>query len=157
VHNSSHAVSLPLCQSVRCERWIGPPWFHARPARYSSAGLPPVGAGASSAPGRDDPAVLGDDAPSEVRRVELHAPDGLVHGPQVGQGERRSDERGRDARDLELDANTLDRVAHDLEMVECQVDLSVEQIGDRDQRGGRSIRACLDGADVAQHGQVRDR
>src|SRR6266571_5281691 len=79
------------------------------------------GPGASSAPGRDHPAALRDDGPPEVRGVELHAPDRLVHRPQLGQGERRSDERRCDARDLELDADTLNRIAHDPKMIERQL------------------------------------
>ena len=107
-------------------------------------------AGPRAAPGRDHPAVLGDDAPPEVRGVELHAPDRLVHGPQLGEGERRPDERRRDARDLELDADALDRVAHDLQMVEREVDLAVEHVGDGDQRRRCGVRAADDRADVAE-------
>src|SRR5687768_7662299 len=72
--------------------------------RGPAAGRP----GPRSAPGRDHPTALRDDASPEVRGVELHAPDGLVDRPQLGQGERRSDERSCDARDVELDADTLD-------------------------------------------------
>ena len=68
-------------------------------------------AGPSSAPGRDDPAVLRDDAPPEVRAVEVHAPDGLVRRPQLGQGERRSDECRCDAHEVEVDADGLSREA----------------------------------------------
>src|SRR6266508_4950679 len=65
------------------------------------------------AAGRDHPAVLADEAAAEVRGVELHAPDRLVHRSELGQGEGRADEGRRDARHLELDPDALDRVADD--------------------------------------------
>ena len=46
-------------------------------------------------------------------RVELHAPDRLVHGPELRHGERRAHERGRDSRHLELHPDPLDRVTDD--------------------------------------------
>ncbi len=64
-------------------------------------------AGPSSAPGWDRPTILRDDAPLEVRDVEVHAPDGLVHRPQLGHFERRSDECRCDAREVEVDADGL--------------------------------------------------
>jgi hypothetical protein len=87
----------------------------------------------------------------------VHAPDGFVHGPQLGQSEGRSDECRCDALELELDADTLDRIAHDLKMIERQVDLSVEHVGHRDQRGCCSIRPCHDSPHVAKHREIRDR
>ncbi len=74
-------------------------------------------AGPNSAPGRDRPTVLRDDAPLEVRAFEVHAPDGLVHRPQLGQGERRSYECRCDAREVEIDADGLSRYATRLSFV----------------------------------------
>src|SRR5918996_3780406 len=114
-------------------------------------------AGPSSAPGRDHPTVLRYDAPPEVRGVELNAPDRLVYGSQLGHGERRSHERRCDARDLELDADAVDRVAHDPAVIERQVDLFVEHLGYRDEGGVCCIRARHHGPHVAKHCEVRDR
>ena len=84
-------------------------------------------------------------------------PDGLIHRAQLGQGERCSDERRGDARDLELNADTLDRIAHDPQVIECQYDLSVEHVGHRDQGGCCSIRARHDCPNVADQCEIRDR
>src|SRR5439155_15470253 len=112
---------LPLVGSLCAMDWSavapGPPRAKelCRPAARRAR--------SSSAPGRDDPAVLRDDTAPEVRGVELNAPDRLVHGPQLGQRERRPDECRRDARDLELDPHPFDRVVHDPGVIERQVDL----------------------------------
>ncbi len=126
MNDGSHVLPLLALESM--DRTAVAP----RPSRAIELGGPAARrARLSSAAGRDHPAVLLDDAAPEVRGVELHPPDGLVHRPELGQGERRSHESGRDARDLELDANALDGVAHDLQMVERQVDppLSTSETG----------------------------
>src|SRR5687768_8522310 len=64
--------------------------------------------GSCRSSGGDDPAVLGDEAATEVRGVELDAPDRLVHRAQLGDGEGRADEGGRDPGDLELDPDAID-------------------------------------------------
>ena len=94
------------------------------PGAEELRGLAAGRAGLRAAPGRDHPAVVREEAAAEVRAVELHAPDGLVDGAQLGEGERRADERGRDAPELELDADALDRVAHDRAVVERELDLA---------------------------------
>src|SRR6266516_1974272 len=104
-----------------------------------------------AAPGRNDPPLLGHDPAPEVRSVELHAPDGLVDCAQFSQSERRPDEGRRDARELELPANTLDRVAHDLQVVERQVDLSLQNVGDRDERCGCIVLTAYYCPDIANH------
>lgn len=96
-----------------------------------------AGAGPGAAPCGDNPAflsVLGDDAAAEVGGVELHAPDGLVDRPQLGEGERSADEGGGDAGDLELNAQALHGVVHNAQVVEREFDRSVEYIGARDDR-----------------------
>ena len=148
--DSSHAHFL---SSAR--RWIGPPCFHARrpvELRGPAAGRP----GLRPAPGRDHPAVLGDDAAPEVRGVELHAPDRLVHRAQLGHRERRPDERSRDARDLELDAHALDRISHDAQVVERQLELLVEDVRGRHERSFGCIGPGDERAHVADHREVRD-
>src|SRR5947199_10387841 len=103
-------------------------------APRAATGRPRSGA----APRRNDPTLLGHDSATEVRSVELYTPGGLVDRAQLGQGERGPDERRRDARELELLPNALDRVPHDLQVVECQVDLSLQNVGDGDQRCERN-------------------
>ena len=75
------------------------------------------------APGRNDPAALREASP-EVRAVEVHAPDRLVHAPQLAQRERGADECGRDSAQLEVDPNSLDCVAQDPLVVERQLELA---------------------------------
>src|SRR6476661_3967376 len=77
---------------------------------------------------RNDPTFLGHDSAPEVRSVELDAPYGLVDRAKLGQSERRPNERRRDARELEFAANAVDRVTHDLQVVERQVDLALQDI-----------------------------
>ena len=154
VDNGSHAFTSSLGSLRAVDRSAVAP----RPPCPIELRGPAAGrAGPSSAPGRDHPTVLRDDAAPEVRGVELHAPDRLVHRAQLGQGERRSDERRRDARDLELDADALDRIAHDPQMIERQVDLPVEHVGHRDQGGVCGVRARHDRPHVAKHREIRDR
>ena len=50
--------------------------------------------------------VVGGDASTEVRAVELHAPHRLVHGAQLGERERGADECRREARHLEIGAHS---------------------------------------------------
>ena len=84
------SCSLPLPHGGGSVRRAATP---VRPGRVSGAcRRSRLGLGARS----DYPAVLGDDAAAEVGGVELHAPDGLVHCPQLGHRERRPHERGRD-------------------------------------------------------------
>src|SRR5262245_10251723 len=108
-------------------------------------------------PGRDHPALLRDHAPAEVRRVEAHAPDGLEHQSQLTEREGRLDERRRDARQLEVEPDPLDGVAHDLAVVERQLHLPVEHVRDGDDGGVRRVRPRDDRSHFAQHGAVRDR
>ena len=82
-------------------------------------------------PGRDHSTVVGDDAAPEVRGVEVDVPGALVHGPQLRQRERRSDERPGDARDLELDADALEGIAQDPEMVEGDIQPAAHHIAHR--------------------------
>src|SRR5687768_9843691 len=76
------------------------------------------GAGAGAAAGWHHPPFVGDDTAAEVSGVQLDAPDGFVDGAQLGQRKGGADEGGGDARDFELDADALDRVAHDAPVVE---------------------------------------
>ena len=91
--------------------------------------------------GRDHPALLRDDAATEVRGIELHAPDRLVDRPQLRERERLPDERRRDTAQLQLDSNALDRIADDPEMIERELDLPVQHIRDRHERRHDGIRA----------------
>src|SRR5919108_4732506 len=108
----------------------------------------------SPASGRNHPTVLGDDAPPEIRGVELHAPDSLVHCAELGHRERAAHESRRDSGDLELDANALDGVADDLHVVERQLDETVEHGGHGDEGRVLGVGARDDRADVAQHCDV---
>ena len=101
-------MGLPLC----------PTRATARKAR----GRPPESRDERGA-GRDDPNLLGEDACGEVRSVELDAQIAVVDGAQSAIVKRLSDERGRDAGTLELDADPLDRVAHDLCVVERELEV----------------------------------
>ena len=105
---------------------------------------------------RNDPAALGEHGPAEVRAVELHAPDGFVHGSQLGQRERRSHEGRGDASELEVGADPLHGVAHDLRVVERQLDLAGQSVGDGHEAGGDGVRARRDVAHLAQHREVGD-
>ena len=87
----------------------------------------------------------------------MHAPDGLVHRPQLGQGERRSDECRCDAPEVEVDADTLDRIADDLCVIERQLDLAVQRVGHRNEGGPCSVGAGDDLAHFAKHCEVGDR
>ena len=106
---------------------------------------------------RDHPAVVTDEASAEVRRVELNAPDRLVDGSELGHGEGRADERRRDARDLELDADALDGVANDSEVVEGELDPFLEDVRRGDKRCVLGVGAGDDRSHVAKNGEVRDR
>ena len=103
----------------------------ARPAATSdpldrAPRLAAARSGMGPAPGRNDPAAFREKASSEVRAVEVHAPDRLVHAPQLAQRERGADECGRDSAQLEVDADSLDRVAQDPLVIERQLDLALE-------------------------------
>ena len=108
------------------------------------------------AAGRDHPPVDADEAAAEVRGVELHAPDRLVHRPELGDRERRAHEGRRDARDVELDPHALDRVADDAQVVERELDPPLEDVRGGDERGVGGIGACDDRAHVAKDGKVGD-
>ena len=153
VDNGSHAFTSSLRALKTMDRATVAP---CPPGSIELRGPAAGRAGPRSASGRDHPTVLRDDAAPEVRGVELHPPEGLVHRPQLGQGERRPDERRRDTRHLELDTDTLDRISHDLQVVERQVDLAVQQIGDRNEGRCCSVRARLDLAHIANHCEVAD-
>jgi len=127
------------------------------PCSKQLSGLAPGRSGPSSAPGRDHPTVLRDEAPPEVRAIEVDAPDGFVHSPQLGQGDRRSDVRRCDVRDLELDADTRHRIAHDPRMIERQLTPSADHLGLRHQGGICCVRARHDRTHLTKHREVRDR
>ena len=112
--------------------------------------------GSGPAAGRDHPTVLTHEAAAEVRGVELHAPDRFVHRSKLGHREGRADERCRDARDLELDPDALDRVADDPQMVERELDPLLEDVRGGDERGVGCVGAGDDRSHVARNGEVRD-
>ena len=112
---------------------------------------------ARAAAGRNDPALLGEHAPPEVRGVELDAPDLLVDGAELGQREGRADERRRDAGQAQVGANPLERVSQDPRVVECELDRPVQGARDRDESGGGRVGSTLDPLHAAEDGEVRDR
>ena len=128
VDDRPHRLPRPCSGGWGCR--IGPCPHPPRPVELGR--LAAARAGPGAAPGRDHPARLGQQAPAEVRAVELHAPDGLVHRPQLGEGERRPDEGRGEAPEREVDADALDRVAHDPLVVERQLELAVQHVGDRE-------------------------
>ena len=66
------------------------------------------------------------------------------------------DESSRDARDLELDAHALDRISHDAQVVERQLELLVEDVRGRYERRFGCIGPGDERAHVADHREVRD-
>ena len=96
---------------------IGAPCFHLRPAYRAPPAFRPR-AGGRSTTRRDDPALVGEDAPPEVCAVDSHAPSLFVDRPQFGERERRADERSGDAREGEIAANVLDGIMQDPPVVE---------------------------------------
>src|SRR6186997_2121413 len=144
--------SLPL---VAAWRAVDRAALAPGPSRAVKLGWSPArGTRPRPAPGRNHPAVLGEDAAPEVRRVELDAPDRLVDCSQLGHREGRSHEGRRHARCLELHTHPLDRVSHDSLMVERQLELSVEHVGHGREAGVRGVGSRNDVADVTQHRQV---
>ena len=155
VDNCFHESAFLL--SFGCERRIGPPCFHIRPARNSSAGLPPVDPGRARrpvgmtqplsattlrrkfAPSRCTPQTPSYTALSSAM-VKV-GPTNAVAMPVM----------------LEVDADTLDRIAHDPRVIERQLDLPVQRVGHRNQSGGCCVGARDGPTHVAKHREVGDR
>src|SRR4029450_11871167 len=100
----------------------------------------------------DDPPAVRQEASAEVRAVEVDPPDALVDGAQLAEREGRPDERGRDAAELEVDADALDGVSDDPRVVERELDVAVEDVRRGNQIGVRGVGAGDAAADFGGGG-----
>src|SRR6266511_1628742 len=144
--------SLPL----RLDAMDGCAVLPSPPGAVKLSGPSAARPGSRRAAGRDHPTVLAQEAAAEVRGVELHAPDRLVHRSQLGHREGRADKARGDARDLELDADALDCVADDSQVVERELGPLLEDVRGGDERCVCRVGAGEDRPHVAKDGEVRD-
>ena len=155
VHDRSHAAHV--LSSVRCRRWIGPPWLQALPARKSSAGLPPAEPGRARRPvGITHPSsatmlrrkFAASSCTPQIASYTVRSsaivkvvPTKAVAMPETSSSTRARSTASRRIRRWSKASSTL----------------PVEHVGHGDQRGVRGIGARGDRSDIAKHREVRDR